>query len=137
MALSACMPTLDEMSVKQPDLLDISKWWLLWSRGRAVPSAETIFSENGLIVRPHAALFLYKDPSSKLVWISWFVTNPESSKQDRDVAQELLIDASVERSKAMGGECLITFVNHDKLKDRYLKHGFTMAARPSELVRRL
>lgn len=93
--------------------------------------------ENGFIVEGLAAGFLYKT-DSKFGLLEFVVANPDSSKEDRAQALDLVIDNTLNLAKELGFKSIFSSITHPKLIQRYQEHGFMMTdENMTNMIRRL
>jgi hypothetical protein len=112
----------------------VKKWWENHPNwGLAIPLNS--LSKNGIIVfigeKPICAGWLYSTDSD-LRLLEWVITNPESEKDERDVALDLLFESLL--SKTNAADTIIGFSESESLKKRYLKHGFNLGDSKMDLL---
>lgn len=79
--------------------------------------------EVGYIVPEICAAWLYRSDSS-IAWIEWIIANPESDKEVRSEALDLLIQTVSSHAKELGFKFLFSSASHPHLIERYKLHGF-------------
>ena len=116
------------------DYSSLETWWKdqNWS---SVP--EDHLPEYGLIVDGIAAAFLYRT-DSKFALLEFVIANPNSSKEERSEALDLIIDNLLFVAKELGFSTVFTSLEHPKLLERYEKHGFVATDKNvTNMLRRL
>lgn len=102
----------------------VSNWWLKqdWPQ---IPV--TALSQNGYVVDleglPLCAGWLYKTDSD-FALCEWVVGNPAAPWQLRNEALDLLLDTINSEAKKEGAKLLFTSLKHERLIERYKRHGF-------------
>jgi len=114
------------------DYITLCEWWVEHKWG-VIPM--NCLPKVGFVVNNICAGFLYQT-DSKIAWLEWIISNPQSNKEERDVALDLLINQLLITAKELGFKLVFTSVKHPKLKERYLEHGFLITENNStEMVR--
>lgn len=99
----------------------VCKWWAAqgWP-----PVPMNCLSPTGLIIEGMCAGWIYKTNGCAMGVLEWIVGNPEADKTQRAAALDLLITGLEKTGKELGIEYILTFTGHQRLLDRYKKHGF-------------
>lgn len=102
------------------DYSEVAGWWLdqNWP---IIPQDH--LPEFGFIVPGIAAGFLYKTDSN-FALLEFVIANPNSSKEDRANALDLVIENLILLAQELGFKSIFSSVTHPKLIDRYVNHGF-------------
>lgn len=100
----------------------ICSWWQ--ARDWPIISPECL-PKHGILVGNYCAGFVYTTDSS-LAWIEWIVSNPATDSKERNQAMDILIDSLIGKCRLLGARYIFTSVSHEKLQDRYVKHGFNV-----------
>jgi hypothetical protein len=109
-----------------------------WAARRdfTIPAPEYL-PETGYINNNHCAGFLYKT-DSKICWLEWVVSNPDSPKEERNLALNELIDKLCDDAQKLGFKAIFTSVEHEGLLERYKKLGFNTTDKSmTNMIRRL
>lgn len=107
------------------DYPEICEWWR--THGFAmIPLAQ--LSSRGIVVEEggnkYCAGWVYTT-DSKLGWLEWVVTNPESPIKRRKAGLECLVTEALKLGTALGIENLFASVSNKNLIKLYLSQGFT------------
>jgi len=86
----------------------------------------TMLPQTGYIVDDLCAGFLYQTDSN-IAWLEFIISNPESTKDDRSKALDILIDRLSEDARGMGFTMIFSSINHSNLINKYEKNGFNIA----------
>lgn len=92
-----------------PEVLD---WY--HARFKRIPP-EWGFSSSGYVVPGLVAGFMYKT-NSGIVFLDTFISNPDSKREDRHRAIELIIDSATIEAQGQGFKVMACNVRHDSLK---------------------
>jgi hypothetical protein len=98
------------------------KWW----QARAWPPVpEIALPATGVIVEDYCVGFIYKSDSA-ISWVEWIVSNPDTDKNERDTAMNLLIDNLITKAKSMGAQIVFTSTSaaNEHLVKRFHDNGF-------------
>lgn len=74
--------------------------------------------------KPIMAGFLYKDETADFGMFDFLVSNPESSRDERDTAFNFLVDKVEKEAKESGITLLFTVSSHQGFTKRLLHHDF-------------
>jgi len=99
-----------------------------WARARQFPVLPQEFlPATGLIHEGHCVGFLY-GTDSKICWMEWIISNPNSKSSERNTAMNELLDGLIEEAKRQGFLIMFSSVEaaNKKLTDRYGSKGFVM-----------
>ncbi len=100
----------------------ICSWW----RQHNWPAiAKEFLPATGYIVDGVCAGFLYKT-DSKIAWIEYIISNKECDKSVRNDGLDILINKLLDVANEDGFKAIFTSVEHPKLMDRYVSHGFNV-----------
>lgn len=77
--------------------------------------------------KPIIAGFLYKDETSAFGMMEWMISNPDSSREQRDESFKELIKHVQEVSKEIGVRFLFTTTSKESLINRYKDAGFLVS----------
>lgn len=107
---------------KNTDYYTLSYWWD--KHGQNYPELETL-PDSGYIVDNIAACFVYKT-NSNLAMIEFLISNPESNKEERNQAIDLVIDACINDAKESGYKVIYNVVDLKKphVVKRFTDRGF-------------
>lgn len=105
---------------KVEDYEELFKWW---SKHNWTPLSPDLLPETGYIVEGYACCFLYKT-DSKICWMGWPISNPETDKELRSQALDLIIKELKQKAVDLDYKIIITTTNLEYLGDRYEKHNF-------------
>lgn len=76
--------------------------------------------------KPIVAAFLYKMDTSKIGWLEWFVSNPDSTYDERTQGMDELFETSFAKAKEMGIGALFTSCKNESLLKRLQEKGFVI-----------
>jgi len=120
--------------VEITDYPTLASWWR--ARDWSVPSYDML-PATGMIVDGVAAGFLYRT-DSKICWLEFVISNPESDKSDRSQALNLIIDDLLSQAKESGFKSVFTSLEHPGLIQRYEDFGFLITdTKMSNMIKRL
>lgn len=106
------------------DYPTIHRWWVdhKWTPlpHDLLPVHGFVVEENGVMI---LAGWLYQS-DSKIGWLEWIISNPESTHEDRSSAIDLLINVVIYKAKELGMKALFSSLKHDGLMKKYLANGF-------------
>lgn len=105
--------------VKKKDLEQIRNWYLK----RGEPDQTLVLSDIGFIVDNVAAAFLYTT-NSPICMFEAYITNPETNKDERKEALDLITNKLFETAKNMNFKTIISLVNNKATHQRCLDYGF-------------
>lgn len=107
---------------KNEDYALLSKWWKAhdWE-----PPAECMLPVYGLICNEIAAGFMYST-DSKLFWVEWFISDPDSDPEQRNRAVDIVVDKLCDYAKISGAKAVFSSTNKPSFENRLLKHGFVV-----------
>lgn len=110
---------------EKSDFNMIASWW---KTKTDVEINRVIESEYGYIVslddKDICAMFLYPTKGSKIAWIGWPIADPESDKDDRSTALDLLFDIAHSEAESMGYKAIWTTSKSSAVEDRLKKHNY-------------
>lgn len=93
---------------KEKDYKLIAGWWI----GRLQdPPRPEFLPENGYIISEKMALFICKT-DSKFALLEFFISDPNSSKEQRKVLTDILVEFVTEECKRLGFSCIYNFLEH-------------------------
>lgn len=111
------------------DYDDVQSWWI--SHGakflpkKYLPKVGFIGEkDDGLNIKKLASCFLYKDSLAQFGFLTWVCINPESEKEDRNQAIELVIQSCLDESKKVGVDVIFTCTSHIQLQERFKTFNF-------------
>lgn len=105
---------------------DYSKLAQWWESHTQTPLHADMVSMYGWVVEGVAACFLYPALGSKIAWMGWPISNPESSKETRDEALDLIFDTIHKDAQTMGYRIMLTTSNTPPVQTRLEKHGYSL-----------
>lgn len=103
----------------------VVKSW--WEAHKWPAISRDLLPETGIIVesdRPIVAGWVYKT-DSKMGWLEWIISNPETTKEERSQALDELLQVALSEARDLGLTVLFGALSHAGLIDRYKKHGFS------------
>lgn len=109
----------------EKDLPEISVWWV---EQNWTPIPKSLLPKTGFIIDNYAAGFLYTTDSDFGV-MEWIIANPNTKKEIRREALDLLIKALLEEADNKNIKAIFTSAEHKGLIERYKKHGFKITDR--------
>lgn len=112
------------------DFEEIESWYM--TRSVAMPP-ETAFPKIGYIVPGIAAGFLIQTDTDLAV-LEPFVSNPEKSIEDRDLALVLIMGKLVEKARSLGYRSVFGFSTHIGMVKRAVDMGFRIVEHGSTTV---
>lgn len=86
----------------------LAGWWM--KRTMLPPKAEFL-PENGYIVSEKMALFICKT-DSKFAILEFFISDPDTSKEQRKVLTDLLVEYVLDECKNLGYSSVYNFLEH-------------------------
>lgn len=99
-----------------------------WNGKNFPPPPEMFLPKDGLIIsigdKEVAAQFLYRDSSSPVGWAEWLISNPDSSRDERDIAIPKLLAGITALAGEYGVNMLFTSTNKDGLVKRFEADGY-------------
>jgi len=95
-----------------------------WKQRHWTPVAKEALSTIGYIVDDIAAMWLYLSVGSKLAWIGFPIANPNTTKEQRNDAIDLLFNTIHEYAKINGYDFIITTSNIPAVINRIEKIGY-------------
>lgn len=107
-------------SYQSSDYYILCEWW---NKQNWQAPDRNMLPKTGLIIENICAGFLYKTDSD-VALLEFIIANPESNKEERSEALDLLINNLVNIAKESGYKAIFTSLQHTKLLERYKKHGF-------------
>lgn len=103
----------------------ICTWWEAHS-WPALP--QELLPKRGYVIyineKPVIAGFVYKDETSGFGMLEWIVSNPESTKEERDEGFRELVAHVESVGREIGIKFLFTYANHVSLIQKYQSNGF-------------
>lgn len=99
-----------------------------WEAREGLAFDHTLLPKTGLVAyddRPVAALFAYLS-DTRIAWLAWPIAAPDSSKEERDLALDLLFVKLEDVIKELGYDMIITTSRHKGVESRLLSHGYTL-----------
>jgi hypothetical protein len=116
------------------DYNDLVNWW---KAQKWTPVPEDHLPEYGLVIDGIAAGFIYRT-DSKFALLEFVIANPNTTKEERSEALDLIIDDLLFIAKELGHSTVFTSLEHPKLLERYEKHGFIPTDKNvTNMIRRL
>lgn len=109
--------------VTRKDLPIIQQWW---KQRLDINFNLEILSDFGYMVDNNAALFLYPVMGSKVAWLGWPISNPETSKEDRDKALNCLFDIIHKEAKELGFKYIWTTSGVSPVQERLVKQNYVV-----------
>lgn len=106
---------------RETDYPTLAQWWNAHKEWTAIPV--DILPEIGAVVEGVCAGFLYRT-DSKIAWIEWIISNPESEPAVRARGLDLVIEALLGIAKDLGFVSVFSAVKHPKLLERYKQFNF-------------
>ncbi len=97
----------------------LQEWWT--AHGFSMTPA--MLPKVGFIVEGVCAGFLYETDSAFALF-EWVISNPASTKEERDVGLDLVITAAIDEAQSLGFKLLYSSIKHPALIARYEKHGY-------------
>lgn len=111
---------------KKEDYPILLEWWK--ARGQN-PGSIDFLSDWGVIVsdgqKPVAALWLYPMVSTKLGMIMSPISNPDTTKEQRDIALNICLNTIHEIAKDLGHTTIMGWTNVPPFEKRLESHGYT------------
>lgn len=108
---------------KPSDYENIKEWW----KGHQwTPPTQGMLPATGAIVEGYCVGFLYKT-DSEFAMFEFIVSNPNTSKEERSKALDLLIDTLVVEANKQGFKYIFTTSNHERLIERLVAHDFIVS----------
>jgi hypothetical protein len=111
------------MEVRKFQYSDYPSLYSWWTAHKWQPVAIEALPKTGLVIEGVCAGFIYKTDSNMCL-IEWIISNPETDKNVRNDALDLLINKLVDTAKEMGFTLAFTSVQHQGLLKRYENHKF-------------
>ena len=107
-------------SFNEKDYKTACDWWKWWWNGNVVGEEFLpTHGDGGYIVEknniPIACGFTHRSSNSKLVFLSWVVSNPHYKNKDRRSLIEFLINSIEKQCKKLGYNYLFTVCNSEHL----------------------
>lgn len=99
----------------------VESWW---KERNWTPIQKELLSKYGFIVNDVAAMWLYPFNGSKSCMVGFPISNPTSTKEDRDRSLDLLFKTISKVAKDMGYKYIMTHSNIKPVKDRLEKLNF-------------
>lgn len=133
---------MDIRIAKHIDYEMLKGWWSFWR----FPAPPIPFlpryeedSFNGLIISNNgkdlAAGFLY-ETNSKMCWLEYIVTNPDTKAEERDDAIAVLLNELSVSAKHLGYDVIFSSIKSESLISKYVKSGFIEGSKgTSELIK--
>lgn len=107
------------------DMLLVKDWWFL--REDIVFSSD-ILSDHGYMAEidgePAVAMFFFPVQGSKVAWMGWPISDPDTDKEQRSLALTLLFDTIHEDAKSMGYSVIFTISGLSHVQERLVDHGY-------------
>lgn len=114
------------MFIKKNDYQIVENWW---NERNQAPAPENFLSDYGVIVHdgeiPIAALWMYPIVSAKFSLILSPITNPETTKEQRDEALNLSMDMIHSISKELGFTHTLCLSNVEAFQNRLRSFGYS------------
>lgn len=92
----------------------VSSWWT--ARSWPVLPLD-LLPKTGVVVGDYCAGFLYST-DSRICWIEFIVSNPNTDKAERDRAMNLLLDRLIVEAKNLGCKVIFTSAKNEHLERR-------------------
>lgn len=129
--------------LKEEDYDQLVEWWK-WHRF-PVPERELLPNNgcSGVMVSLDGinccAGFIYLTNSPIVAWSEYIVSNPKiKDKEKREESLLFLIETISLLAKKSGCRLLFTTLNHESLKEKYIKSGFQIASKNTvEMIKAL
>lgn len=118
---------------REEDYDQVVRWCL--ERDIPVPPAWSL-PESGVIIDRVAVGFLILT-NNQIGIFDFFISNPLSSKQDRDRALDEIVLNFIELSSDLGLKALKCTSQHPLIMERALKHGFSLIGEFSSFFKEL
>lgn len=102
------------------DFPPVASWWT----ARKWPTIPLdLLPKTGVIIENYCAGFLYST-DSKICWIEFIVSNPNTDKTERDHAMNLLLDRLITEAEGRGFKAIFTSAKNEHLEQRLSSKGF-------------
>lgn len=97
-----------------------------WAEARNFPMPEVSLLPETLIMiyhnnRPSCCGFLYRTDSG-VCWLAWVISNPDTTKEERETSLSVLFSCAKISASTMGFEALFTMSGHEGLKKKLESH---------------
>lgn len=102
------------------DDTEIGSWY---NKRGLIPAIGRYLPKIGMIEPGVAAGFLYQTDST-IAWLESFVTNPEASSSERNVALDRITSALIHEAKKLGFTILMVYSRVPSITDRAREFGF-------------
>lgn len=112
---------MEVSKIQSKDIASLKSWW---EERSGIEFNPEVLSSFGYIVPDVAALYLYPIMGSQVCWVGWPISNPKSSKEDRDKALDLLFDIIHKEAKDLGFKYVWTTSGVKPVQDRLAKHQY-------------
>jgi N-acetylglutamate synthase-like GNAT family acetyltransferase len=126
---------IEEITVRSfvaSDYADIKAWF---EKHRFSVLPEWALKHNALISeigdQKLAMAALYMDRLAHFAHLTWVTVNPFAPREYRSSGITAVIQAGIEKAKENGIRTLFSCTNHERLRDRYLDHGFIITDQQS------
>lgn len=98
-----------------------------WKARNWPPVPQEALPTTGVIVENYCVGFVYRTDSA-ISWMEWIVSNPDTDKNERDKAMNLLIDNLLNKAASMGAKAVFTSASEASphLISRLQKSGFAI-----------
>lgn len=107
--------------VNASDLKTLQNWYVLHDQS---PESVYLLSDIGFIVDDYAAAFLYTT-NSNVCWIESYISNPNTDKNERKKALDMITDEILKKAKELNYKVIICFIENKSTYNRCLDYGFT------------
>lgn len=110
----------------------IKNWWL-GHTGDIAPE-QFLLSDFGHVAlsagKPVAAMFWFPTIGSKIAFIGWPISNPESTRDERSVALDKLMFEIERHALILGYSALTTYSSRSSVAKRFEQHGYMIGDSP-------
>lgn len=107
---------------KHSDYNMLAKWWI----GHLMdPPSIDFLPENGYIISNKMALFICKT-DSKFAILEFYISDPNSSKEERKVLSDLILNYTLDECKKMGYKYVHNFLEHPGSSGTLERNGFNL-----------
>lgn len=108
----------------------VASWW----EGHKLPVAPLAWlPRRGWIVssdgKPVLAGFVYQLDNTEMYWIEGIVSNPDSTKEERNEAMPVLFETATQAAREAGASIVLGSSSFDSLTGKYKEAGFNDAGR--------
>ena len=105
----------------------VKRWWAERER---VPFSDSLASDYGYMAysenNPVAAMFLYPTKGSSVCMIGWPITDPNTTKEERNLALNELFDKIHKEARLMGYKLVWSFSGVEPVQNRMIELGYVI-----------